>query len=1054
MTCSACHALIGDDARFCPMCGAPVSASSAAREARKNVAILFMDLVGSTALTEKLDPEPWRQIIDRYFAAARSAIEAHGGEVEKFIGDAVMAVFGATVSHEDDALRAVRAAMEAIAEVGKLSADLTATHKVTLEVRCGICSGEVIAITERPGDFRVIGDPVNTAARLQTAAEPGEILIDATSASMVRATIGLDPVPPLELKGKAQPVLAWRVTLGEPPGDATGTPPAAPLIGRDDELGKLRSAWRRVTASKELWQVTVLGSPGIGKSRLVRDFVDNLPAGQAIVLTGKCSAYGRGITYKPLADMLRSVDGGWDEHARNIASGGDQARRAADCLSGIVLGDQDTSAERAGVDDISWAVRDLLRRLGKAKPVVMIWDDLHWASSTLLKLIDDVAEWLIDVPVLLICIGRPELAEARPSWAAGRPSAMRIEVGPLSYEQSAELVTEIAMREEVYAHEQDLVCERVARECEGNPLFAELMLDVFADSAPAPRLPPAITALMTARFDQLPDDERRVLEIASAIGRDFSWTALRAVLAADQIGDSQAQEIVARLVERRIISRVSSDNFRFGQALMRDTAYGQAPKSRRESLHLLLAERLAMLGADGSGTDDPMALALHVETASALGRELRPGDTGLPGLAATAAEILIGEGMRALHRQDQPGAAALLERGRGLVPASDEQQIRLMLYISDCWYALSEPDRAFAAVDFAAESAAADRRRALVCTIQRNILELRFGLRSRDEIAETSHLLAAELRWQGRDDRASCRLHQLKAYLHYGLQRHAKAEGEFRLALDDARRLRDSYEEGRLLVAICELSQWSPTSVEAGLRLCAEMAERFETNRVLLIPVLLTKARLAALGGDLNGARAALAAARARSTDMHLDLSDALLLAITALVDSLAGEHRLAEMGYRHTQGMLIEMGRPGDAIAYEAYAAREVFEQGKVREAGAALARLIGGGQKLDLRTQVITEALSSRVAAVTGRAPQVVDLAIGTAKLSEQTDDLCLQGSCYSDLAIVAAQAGQQGLAAEAASTALEKFRARGATRLASRAERLLAAVDDRQPPERSAH
>jgi class 3 adenylate cyclase len=1053
MTCPACRAPASDNARFCAMCGSPINAPSTTREARKNVAILFMDLVGSTALAEMLDPESWRQIIDRYFDSVASAIAAHGGAVEKFIGDAVMAVFGATVCHEDDALRAVRAAMEAVAKVGELNVGLVASHKVKLEVRCGICSGEVIAITEPDGDFRVIGDPVNTAARLQTAAAPGQILIDAASASMVRAVIGLDPVRPLDLKGKAQPVPAWLVTGVELPAGATVDPPATPLIGRQHELDQLRTAYRQVTKNSQVGMVTVLGPPGIGKSRLVREFVESFTAGTVTVLTGRCSAYGRGITYKPLADMLRAWPGGWAQQAALMASGGNESRRAASCLAGIVGDDAET--ELAGIQEISWAVRYLLAQLGKAKPVIMVWEDLHWAESTLLAMIDGVVSWLTDVPVLLICLSRTDLRDDMPGWGADNASAMVLEINPLSYEQSAELVTEIAMHEEVYTHQQDLIYDQVARECEGNPLFAELMLDVVAETASSMKLPPSISAVLTARLDQLPDDERQLLEIASVIGRDFSWAALRAMLVAHEVGDSQAQEIMARLVGRRLIRRVSSDEFRFDQVLMRDTAYNLTPKSTRERLHILLADRLAQL-ADGDGTgsspDDPVALAYHVETANLLRRELRPGDTELPELAAKAAEILTGEGMKALHRTDFPGAAALLGRAGGLMPATDERQTSLMLYISDCWFRLCEPERAIAALDLGTDEGG--RQHELVCAIAKSTVELRHGLARQEEITARADQYAAELRGCEDDDRTWCRWHQLAAYLHIEAERYAKAEAEFRLALHRARALRDSYEEDKMLVAICELAQWSPTPVAAGLKLCAEMAERFATNAALLVPVLLTQARLSALGGDLNGARAALAAVKAGLNDLHLEFADAVVLGVTALVYSLAGEHKTAEMSYRRCQGLLLEMGRPRDAAANEAFAARELFEQGKVHETGVALGRLSAKVHVMDLGPKVMVDALRARVSAVRGHAAEVVDLAAGTAKLSEQTDDLWLQGICYTDLAIVAAQAGRQVEAAQAAAVALDRYRAKGASRLAVRAERLLATLGDRQTPERSRH
>jgi hypothetical protein len=302
------------------------------------------------------------------------------------------------------------------------------------------------------------------------------------------------------------------------------------------------------------------------------------------------------------------------------------------------------------------------------------------------------------------------------------------------------------------------------------------------------------------------------------------------------------------------------------------------------------------------------------------------------------------------------------------------------------------------------------------------------------------------------DDLAWCRYHQLAAYLYLDVERTASAEAEFRLALGRARAAGNSYEEDRALAAICELAQWSPTTVSAGLKLCAEMSERYATNRAVLVAVLLTQARLAGLAGDLNGARAALAAAKAHSSDLHLDITDTVLLGVTALVDSLAGEHRLAEANYRRCNGLLLEMGLPGEAIAYEAYAARELFEQGKVREAGVALARITSGTQVMDVRTRVMTDALSARISAASGRAAQVVDLAISAARLSEQTDDLCLQGNCYVDLATVAAQAGLQGQAADAAATALDRYLAKGATRLTARAQRLLTTLGDSQLPERS--
>ncbi len=1027
------------------MCGTPVSAPAVPREARKNVAILFMDLVGSTALAESLDPEPLRQIMDRYFAAASASIAAHGGAVEKFIGDAVMSVFGATVSHEDDALRAVRAAMEAVAKVNELSAGLVATHKVTLEVRCGICSGEVIAITT-PGDFRVIGDPVNTAARLQTAAEPGEILVDTVSASMVRAHVGLDPIPPLHLKGKAQPVPAWRVTGRDLSADTAVDQPLTPLIGREDELDELEAAFRRVTKRNQLYLVTVLGAPGIGKSRLVRDFVRSLGPADVTVLTGKCSAYGRGITYQPLAEMLTAS--GWAEQAKRLESGGSEAQRAAKSLAQIMTDGTSVISEAVGIEEISWAVRYLLGQLGSRKPVIMVWEDLHWAESTLLDMIDDVVNWLTDVPVLLLCVARMDLLDSRPSWGGGKSSAMALEVGPLSPAQSAKLVAEITTREEVYAHQAEALCERVTQECEGNPLFAELMLDVFAESAPGTRLPPTISALLTARLDQLPHDERELLEVASAIGRDFSPHVLRAMLAADTGADADLQDIIDRLVRRRIITRVDG-GYRFGQTLMRDTAYTLSPKSKRERWHLLLADQMAELISNGSTAtlpDAQLALAYHVEAASLLQRELRPGDEDQPRLAPQAAKILLTEGTKALHRRDLPSAAALLERGRHLLSPADEQQIPLMLYISDCWFGMSDPDRAIAALTSGPVAPTGDGRADLIGRIQRCIIELRQGIASSAEITARADQLVSEARQQTPPDhRARGRLHQLNAYVHLANGRTAQAERELRHALEAAKLVCDDYETDWLLGALCELAQWAPTPVSVSLALCDELVERFATSRVLLVPVLFTKARLAAIGGDLDAARAALGAAREYISDLHLDVGEVVLAALTGLVDSLAGDHREAEAGYRRSHALLVQMGRVKDALVYGAYAARELFEQGDIGAADQAADRLITEAPALDLRTDVVRTALLARINAANGELDRAIELAVKATELSEKTDDLYLQGDCYADLAIVAAQASQSVAAADAATTGLDRYRAKGASMHTVRAQQLIAMVGE---------
>jgi class 3 adenylate cyclase/tetratricopeptide (TPR) repeat protein len=987
-----------------------------------------MDIVGSTALGERLDPEPLRQVMDRYFAVCATSIAEHGGAVEKFIGDAILAVFGATVAREDDALRAVRAASGSLDALRDLSTELTASYQLGLEARCGICSGDVIVITAPGGDFRVVGDPVNTASRLQTAAQPGEILIGADTAAMVHAQVGIEQVTPLRLKGKSRPVPAWRVTgLAASEEDGHGPAPA-PLIGRGDELEELRQSLRRVIRRRQVCLVTVLGVPGIGKTRLVREFLGTVPGDQATVMSGRCSAYGRGVTYKPLAEILDSYPRGWAALDQALSADPALGGRAVRTLATIM---GQPAARPVGVEEISWAVRHLLDVIAKASPVIMVWEDLHWAEPTLLDLIDDVATWLADAPVLLICVARSELLDSRPSWGGGKPCAMTVELGPLTHEQSATLVSELVMHGDVYPQGYDDVAGRVAAQCDGNPLFAELMLDVFAEIAPSAQIPPTVHALLAARLDQLPGDERQLTEMAAVIGREFTTGVLSAMAQADQIGNAAADELTLRLVRRRIWQR-GPGSFRFTQSLLRDTAYTLTPKIRRERWHRFLAELFAaQRGAGDSppGPDASLTLAYHVEAACLLRRDLRPGDPELPALAGAAADVLITEGMNALTRKDLPASAALLERGRELLPAGDGRHTALALHICDAALGLWDEHRSLAALAAAEAALAGQSRNAATCAIQRHIIALRLGLASPGEVAAKTKMIEADLAADPEDNLSWCRLHQLQAYLHLAAEQAAAADASLRLGLARARAMGDGYEEDRLLCAVCELAQWAPIHVRTGLELCATLAGRFAANRALLAPILVTRAYLTAIGGDLEDARRTLATARAHAGDLHLDLADAAVMEMSGFVESLAGRHDKAEAHYRRALETLRGAAHSPDAATIEAEIARELLAQGRIAAAAAALDRLEASVGDPGPRTRITVAALRGRISSARCCHGEAIGRASEAGELVARTDDLFLAGRTLFDEAVVLRAAGHPERAAETAARALARFEAKGA-------------------------
>jgi class 3 adenylate cyclase/tetratricopeptide (TPR) repeat protein len=1019
------------------------------RESRKRISILFIDIVGSTTLAERLDPEALRQIMDSYFTCCVAAIEEHGGVVEKFIGDAVMAAFGATVAHEDDALRAVRAADGSLSALRELSARLAATHQVSLEARCGICSGDAVVITSDSGDFRVLGDVTNTASRLQTAAAPGEIMIETDTALMVRGEVAIEQVPPLHLKGKAQPVAAWRVTQ---PIRAVDDGPAfreTPFLGRDDELDELEHSYRRVLRQRQVRLVTILGTPGLGKSRLIREFLATLPDDQAIVLSARCPAYGRGTTYTPLVEMLSSYPGGLAALNAVLLGDPDLGSRAAHSLASITghaveSGPADRPA-LTGVEEIAWAVRHVLDVIVKSRPVIMVWEDLHWAAPTLLDLIDDIAAWLVDAPVLLLCVARPELLETRSSWGGGKASALTVELGPLTTEQSMALVSELIMQQDVLAHSGDDMPGRVAVQCDGNPLFAELMLDVFAEVAPGSSIPPTIHAVLGARLDQLPDAERQVLEMAAVAGREFSLDEATAMTETySQITGAETDRLLGRLVRRRILDRSGAGSFRFNQALLRDTAYSTTPKVRRERLHMFLAERLSHSAplADAA-PDDSLAFAYHMEAACMLGRDLRPGDSSLPALASAAADVLIGEGMHALGRRDLPGAGALLERARQLLPADDARHTSLALYICDAGISLGDERRSLAALAVAETALAGSRRNGIACRIQRAIVTLRLGLAAPGAVAEEVRALAAELADDPADDLGWCRLHQLEAYLHLAAERAALADEQLRLALTRARALNSAYEEDRLLCAICEVAQWAPVPVKTALDFCGTLVSRFADIRALLLPIIVTRARLNALAGDLDSARQGAATAKAYVGDLHLDLADAAVLELSGFVESLAGDHAKAEEHYRRALDALRAGHRTVDAQSIEVEIARELLSQGRDDAAGEVLGQILSRGD-LGLRTRIVVNSLSARLAARRGAHEEALGYARQAMDLSEGVDDLRLSAETLFILSIVQHDAGRTEAAVGSATAALDRYTAKGATLPAARVKGWLDSIN----------
>src|SRR5919204_3636417 len=414
--CASCGAENRDEARFCDSCGAALAAEPA-RETRKTVTVLFCDVTGSTALGERIDPESLRNVMSRYFETAKEAIERHGGTVEKFIGDAVMAVFGVPIVHEDDALRAVRAADDLRQALGPLNEELEQRFQTRLQLRIGVNTGEVVTGSE---EHLATGDAVNVAARLEQHAEPGTVMLGEETLRLVRGAVEFEPVAPIDVKGKSEAVAAYRLVGVE----RTPTPRAdgAPMVGRVRQRHLLNEAFANVVADRTCHLFTVLGMAGVGKSRLVSEFLGGLDG--ATVVTGRCLSYGEGISYFPVTEAALQLKAGADEFPGLAA----------------ILGEGETASSP---DEIAWAFRKLLEARAADGPIVVVFDDIHWGEPAFLDLIEHVADFSREAPVLLLCMARPDLLDRRESWGGGKPNATTVLLEPLGTNEADELLTRL-----------------------------------------------------------------------------------------------------------------------------------------------------------------------------------------------------------------------------------------------------------------------------------------------------------------------------------------------------------------------------------------------------------------------------------------------------------------------------------------------------------------------------------------------------------------------------------------------------------------------------------
>ena len=939
MICGTCGASNRDEARFCDTCGARLDVPPK-RELRKVVTVLFCDVAGSTALGERLDPEALRVVMARYFEVAKKAIERHGGTLEKFIGDAVMAVFGVPTIREDDALRAVRAAEEI-------------RDGVDVDIRIGVNTGEVVTSVE---DSLVTGDAVNVAARLEQAAGSGEVLLGDETYRLVRDAVEVHELAPLDVKGKTDPLRAYRLE------SVTGDTPYtrrldAPLIGRDVERGLLAGAWQRSCDERSCSLFTILGTAGVGKSRLAAEFLEGL---DATVVSGRCLSYGDGITYWPVVEIVMRLLGGADPPSAALAA---------------LLGDGEAAAP-----DISLAVRKLFEAKASERPLVVVFDDVQWAEPTLLDLIEESADWIRGAPILILCLARPELLDQRSTWGGGKLNATTVLLEPLTGDQTETLIDALLAGTTIDGG----VRSRIREAADGNPLFVEQMLAMAADGSDGElTVPSTIQALLAARIDQLPPAERAALERGAIEGQVFHRGSVVA-LAPD---DPEIPARLLRLVRKELVRPSEAvlpgdDAFRFRHLLIRDAAYEALPKAVRADLHQRFAAWLAEHGTALIEVDE--ILGFHLEQAAHYLEELGAPE---PGVARAAGELLGKSGMRAYLRSDLPAATNLLTRASSLLEPSDELRLRLLTVLGSTHYRSGRLLEAEQAASEAIELAVVCGNRG--AEVDAGVVRAEVVLHNAPDqhvgqtVARETARAAIEWAEQANDPERLGRAIEFSGRLHFWAGEIGEASRAFERAMAAAQEAGDSFTAENSLAYLIGCWHVGPMPVEEGLPRVEEILRRPDLSRNLRRRTLHGRARFVAMLGRFDEARGDLAAAE--------ELERGLGVAQTSHigdVELVAGDYVAAEAYLRAMYDELLAANDLGHLATLSHLLADAVLGQGRIDEALALTAGVESLTVPEDIDAQSGWRRVRAKALAQRGQVDEAVPLAREAVALAEQTE------------------------------------------------------------------
>jgi len=989
-------------------------------ETRRTVTVVGSLLTATGYEGQRLDPEAWRRLRRRWRDEVVRAARKHGGLADRLLGDAAIAAFGVPIAHEDDAIRALRAADELQKALPSLGGHMTGAPGARIEAGIGVASEEVI-VGGSADTALVDGEVVDTSIHLAELAGPSEVILDDATRQRAGKGVDIELLPPVTLKGRREQVTVWRLVELTGKRSPVVRWPDAPMLGRDNELEELRHSLRQISADGRAEIVTVIGEPGIGKSRLAQELARAV-RGDARIVVGRCLPYGEGITFWPLREIVAAAAGGFSAECLGELF---REEEDADAVVAAVRGALGLAATRQRSEETFWAFRRLFVALARGAPLVAVFEDVHWAEPTLLDLIEHLASSLTRTPALIVCLARPELLEERPHWGGGRESARRIQLEPLSDADTKALIAALAGG--AFPHREGAV--QIAERAEGNPLFVEQILAMIEETRSEDvqqAIPPTIHALLAARLDRLGPGERAVVERAAVVGREFAEDAVIDLLPADARphGARYVEALVHKQLVRRAESAGGERRLRFRHVLIQDVAYLSIPKELRADLHEGIGSRLERtIRADAVGE----IIGYHLEHAFRYRAELGNHDWSL---ARRARTFLGASGRRALLTGDAPAAVNLLTRATSLISQEDPVTLALLLDLAEALTQageLAQADQVLAGTARAAK-AGGDRASELRANVARVPLRTRLGDPT-PAVTRRRVVRAAISELERLDDRAGL----VKAWFAFGELEptRARARAAFTHALHHAEGIGDERQQAELRIAIGKTLIFDATPVAEAIRAIEHNLDwaRSKGFRKAEGECLGGLGHLYAMAGDFTRARTLSTRQKAIFEDLGQRFMAARFAFALGSVEILAKNLAAAEREFRAGHDLFAGMGEQSQSLVFAAMISRVVYDQGRYEEAELWAETAAAPNVTTSVRARpCFSKTVQAKVLARAGEFGRAEALARAALDEHQGSDEIEEEAVMLMDLAEILALADRPEDAAAAAEEATRLYDRKG--------------------------